>query len=154
MIPGLHQRPDQGDGAGGIAAGVGHAIVAVLIADRWLLHSSGKPKVQPSAVRCAVEASMTLTDGVADQADRLARRVVRQAEDHQVGGVEQLGPGGGVLAAFGRDRQQLEVRAADQPLADLQAGGAGLAVDENPGLTHWPIPCVVRDALRAPHHDE
>ncbi len=71
--------------------------------------------------------------GLLDQADGFARRVVGQAQDHRVGGVQQLGAGGRVLARGPGRWRSGEVVAAFQPLADLQAGGAGFAVDEDLG---------------------
>lgn len=59
--------------------------------------------------------------------------VVRQAENRDVAGVDRRGTALGVLALFGRQRDQREVSAALQPLVNLQAGGALVAVDEN----HW-----------------
>ena len=74
---------------------------------------------------------MILRRVVVDEADRLLRRIVRQAEDDGVGRVQQLGARGRVLALAGIDRDELQVAPALQPLADLQAGGAGFAVDED-----------------------
>jgi hypothetical protein len=73
-------------------------------------------------------------DAVAlDQADGLARRIVRQAEDYGVSAVEQLTPRLDVLAALRVDRDELQIAPAGEPLADLEAGGAGLAIDEHLG---------------------
>ncbi|MDT4864815.1 hypothetical protein FQZ97_995880 [compost metagenome] len=56
-----------------------------------------------------------------------------QAEDHQVHARHQFALGSGVLALLRRDAHQFDLGHRDEPLADLQAGGAGLAVDEDLG---------------------
>ena len=43
------------------------------------------------------------------------RRIVRQAQDRDVGGVQELGARGRILAALGRHRDDLDVVAAGQP---------------------------------------
>ena len=68
-----------------------------------------------------------------DHGDRFARGIVVQAQDHQVDAGHQLALGRGVLAQLGRDAHQLDLRHLLEPLANLQAGGAGLAVDEDLG---------------------
>ena len=69
--------------------------------------------------------------GVGDELHGFLRCIVRQAEDDGVGVVHQFGARGGVLAALGRDGDDLQVAALLEPLADLEAGGAGFAVDED-----------------------
>jgi hypothetical protein len=56
-----------------------------------------------------------------------------QAQDHQVDAGHQFALGRRVLAPFGRDAHQLDLRHLLQPLPDLQAGGAGFAVNEDLG---------------------
>ena len=68
---------------------------------------------------------------VLDHGHGLARRVIGQAEHREIGGVEHLGAGVRVLARALRQAQKLDIGAALEPPADLQAGGAGLAVDED-----------------------
>ena len=68
---------------------------------------------------------------VLDHGDRLARRLVGQAKDGQVGGVQHPGAGGGVLAVRFGEAQKFHVGAARQPGADLQARRTGLAIDKN-----------------------
>jgi hypothetical protein len=69
---------------------------------------------------------------VLDQGGGLARRLVGQAENRQIGPIEHLGPAVGVLPLRLRQAQELDVGPSGQPGADLQAGGAHIAVDENP----------------------
>ena len=66
---------------------------------------------------------------VLQQRDRLHRRRVGQAEEHQVGRVEELFPLLRVLALVLVDEQQLDVVPLPQALVNLEAGGALLAVD-------------------------
>jgi hypothetical protein len=73
--------------------------------------------------------------GGIDQRHRLARRVVGQAEDGEVGLVERLAPRGGVLAPGFVERDELKFAAAGEPVADFEPGGARGAVDEH-GLRH------------------
>ena len=67
------------------------------------------------------------------QRGRLAGGVVGQAEDDQVHLGHDVAPGGGVAAVFEGQAFQGDVRQSGQTLADAQAGGAGLAVDEHCG---------------------
>ena len=66
-----------------------------------------------------------------DQTRRLFRRLVRQAEDHDVDFAVELLLGGRVLARFRRQADELEAGDARELLPDLQAGGARFAVDED-----------------------
>src|SRR5690606_18069675 len=68
---------------------------------------------------------------VLDQRDALSRRVVWQAENGYVGGVEELGARGRILASLQRDRDEFDIRAAFEPRADLETGSAVFAVDED-----------------------
>ena len=56
-----------------------------------------------------------------------------QTQHHQVDGGHQLAFGLRVFAAGSVDADQLDAGHAAQTLPNLQAGGAGLAVDENLG---------------------
>ena len=67
---------------------------------------------------------------VVDQRHRLARSVFGQAENGQIGTVQHLSPGRRVLAGFLGQAESFQVIPPLQPLLDLQAGGAFLAVDE------------------------
>jgi len=68
-----------------------------------------------------------------DQRDRLARGVVVQAKHHQVDAGHQFALGGRVLSQLGGDAHEFDLRHRLQTFADLEAGGAGFAVDENLG---------------------
>ena len=68
-----------------------------------------------------------------DQRHGLARRIVVQAQHDQVHAGHQVSLGAGVLAQLGRDAHELDLGHERQALADLQAGGAGFAVNENLG---------------------
>ena len=71
---------------------------------------------------------------VGDQLDRFPCCIVRQAKDHGVRFVQQFCARRGVLAALGIDGDDLKIAATSEPLADLQARSARLAVDENLGI--------------------
>ena len=69
--------------------------------------------------------------GIGAHRDCLDRRVVGEAEDGGVRGVEKLGALGGILAIVAGERDDLDIVAAGEPVADLEAGRARLAVDED-----------------------
>ncbi len=130
---GFDQRLDQGDAAGRIAAGIGDAPGAAnggLLPFRHL----GEP-IDPAGCHAVGGAGIddlrTLGAHRVDHRHGLARRVVRQAEHHQVGRFQHLALGDRVLAALGRDRAQRDTGQPRQALADAEAGGAGFAVDED-----------------------
>jgi hypothetical protein len=60
-------------------------------------------------------------------------RCIGQAQHNDIGFGHQRLARGRVLAMIRRDREYGDMRQARQPLADLQAGRAGLAIDENRG---------------------
>jgi hypothetical protein len=68
--------------------------------------------------------------GVRDQRRRLARGGVGQAQECDIGGVEQAGAFCRVLAQLGRNAQHLDVGTLGEILVDAQAGRAFLAVDD------------------------
>ena len=93
--------------------------------------SSGKPYAQPSATLCAVEASMMTVSGsvhiaTASMAASSGRQRMAASE-----GVEKLGALGGIFAIVAGERDDLDIVAAGEPVADLEAGGARLAVDKD-----------------------
>ena len=71
---------------------------------------------------------------------RLARSIVGQAQDGHVRSLETGAAGIGILAQRMIYLDQLDIVAPGQPVADLQAGRAGLAVDED-------LMCHVRPLL-------
>ncbi len=132
---GVDQRTHQGDGAGGVAAGVAHPLRAsngFLLAWRELgkpEHPIGRRAVGGGGVDDARRAPLGERD-LGDHGGRLAGRVVVQAEDHEVDAGHELALGGRVLAPLGRDAHELDLGHVREALADEQSGGAGLAVDE------------------------
>ncbi len=68
---------------------------------------------------------------VVDQRHGFQGRRVGQAEDRHIGGVQRLAAAGGILALGLAEPQQFQIPPAGQPFGDLQAGGAGLPVDEH-----------------------
>ena len=78
--------------------------------------------------------------GVLDQAHRLHGGGVGQAEEHQIGLVDQPLSLCQVFPLVGIDGEQFNIVPLRQPLVDLQAGGALLAVDVDLGLIHAPGP--------------
>ena len=131
---GVDQRAHHGDGAGGVAARVGHAVGLghrLALAGRQF----GKPKTHAGFTRCAVEASMifgflplnwsiSATDSRAASSCR--HRITRStpAISSRLASAS-LRSSGAMLTSSMRHRCE--------PLADLQAGGAGFAVDEDLG---------------------
>jgi hypothetical protein len=65
---------------------------------------------------------------------RLFRSLIRQAEDDHIGLGHHCALGFHVLPLLRRDGDQPDGLLAFEPLADLQAGGAGLAINENGGV--------------------
>ena len=70
---------------------------------------------------------------VRDEQRGFARRGVGQAEERDVGRVQQAGALVRVLAQLGRRAQHLDVAALREVLVDAKAGRAFLAVDEDAG---------------------
>ena len=68
---------------------------------------------------------------VADERGRFARGGVGQAEERDVGRIEQPRPLAGVLAQLRRGAQHFDIAAAREVLVNAKAGRAFLAVDEN-----------------------
>jgi hypothetical protein len=66
-----------------------------------------------------------------DQRHRLTRRIVGQAQDSEVGVVERLAPGCGILAARLVERHQRKLGPSGKPIGDLESGRPGGAVDED-----------------------
>ena len=126
----LHQGRGGGDESGGVAAGVGQAFGG---ADGVLLGGGQLGKaIRPGRIGAVRRGGVDDPHvGVVDQGDRLHRSGVRQAQEHQVSGVEQLLPLRRVFALVRVDGQQGDVLPIAQPLVDLQAGGTRLAVNVN-----------------------
>jgi hypothetical protein len=133
--PGLHQRPQQQDGTGRVAAGVGDARGGRdprRLLRRELRQAIGPVRVHP--VRGAgIQQLGRICAQRGGQRRALLGGVVGQAEHHQVHLGHQRLPRLRILAASRVDGADGDMWQQIQPLADLQAGGAGLAVDEHRG---------------------
>ena len=68
---------------------------------------------------------------IVNQGHRFTCRVVRQAQEGDVGGVDQALALGDILALLRINAQYLDIGTARQILVDLQARCAFLAVDKN-----------------------
>ena len=127
--PGVHERAKPGDGPLRPAARVADATRP---ADRvGLLGPDLGEAVGPALARAVGGGGVDDPHRVAlDQRCALARRTVGQAQDRDVRGVQQAPALLDVLALARIDLEQGQVGAPGEPLADLQARRAGLAVDE------------------------
>jgi len=130
--PGIDQRPQGRDGTGGPAAGVGDAGGA---ADRvaLALRQFGKAigPVRGDAKGGGGVDQPGLQPGRGRRGGNVFRSRVGQAEDGNLSLGKGGQPRGIVLAQGGVDADQADVGALFQPLADLQAGRADIAVDEH-----------------------
>ncbi|MDT4821170.1 hypothetical protein FQZ97_543330 [compost metagenome] len=132
------QRAQQRDGAGGIAARVAHA--QGLRNQPALVRIHFGKAVHPSRVRAMRRTGVDHADRrIHDGSRRLARRLVGQAQDRHVAGVDGLGAALRVLAFGLGQRHQLQVGSPVQAFMDLQARGALVAVDENKRFGHGAI---------------
>ena len=86
---------------------------------------------------------------VVDEGHRLHGGGVWQAEEDQVGRVEELLPLGGVLALVLVDQKKLDVLPGGQAVVYLQAGGALLAVDVYFRLVHMLLLLYLRWAVNS-----
>ena len=100
---------------------------------RWSGASSGRPKAQPAGGAVRGAGVDQAGRRVGDERGRFARRRVGQAQEGDIGGVEQARAFGRVLALVGVDAQHLDV-ALREILVDAQAGRAFLAVDKTRGI--------------------
>ncbi|MNL27759.1 hypothetical protein D3C87_1493680 [compost metagenome] len=128
--PRLDQGAQQGDGARGVAAGVADPL--------GLRDHVGLPRAHlRKPVHPTRRGAMRRT-GVDDahrrvhhRRRRLARRLVRQAQDGHVTGVDGVGTALRILAFGLGQRQQAQVGTAVQTFMNLQAGGALVAVNKD-----------------------
>ena len=124
----LHQRRDRADKARGVAAGVGHplgrrnGLPLPLLQLRETVDPAGSGAVGGGGVDDPGV-------GIVHQGHGLPGRRVRQAEKHNIRRVHELFPLLRVLALGLVDQQQVDVRPEGQPVVDLQARGALLAVN-------------------------
>ena len=82
--------------------------------------------------RCVDDAHV----GVLDELRRLDGALVGQAEEHDVGSVQELAPLFDVVTLVLVDSKQLQVVARADALVDLQPRRAALSVDIYPGCGH------------------
>jgi hypothetical protein len=130
---GVDQRPQDGDGARRIAARVGDAVggqklLAVVLGH---LGEAIGPAVGHAMGSAGVDHDGV---GVTQRRHQLLGRGVGQAEHGDVGGLGDLGALAEILAVGHRQLEQLDVGPVLEPVEDLQAGGAVLAVDKDLGL--------------------
>ena len=123
----LHQRAGNADKAAGIAAGHCHAAG---IFDFFLLARQLREAVVPCGIGAEGGGGVQHLHVRAQQGHDFFRSCIRQAEEGKVGRIDDLCPLVHILAPFGRDRQQLDLRAGCQTVGNAQAGGAGRAINK------------------------
>ena len=126
--PQLHQRPRDADKAAGIAAGHRHAAG---IFDLLLLALQLRETVVPRCIGAEGRGGVQHLDVGAEKRHDLFGRRIRQAEEGEVGGVDDLRPLVHILASLRRDAQQLNVRPGGQTVGDAQARRARRTVDKD-----------------------
>ena len=136
---GVGQGAGQEDEAGGIAAGIAdpRRVPDPVAPMRVELGQTVDPAIRDAVCRARIQHPYMVAR---NESDRLARRVVGQTEDHDIGLVQVPAPHLRVLARGLRNLHERHVVARRQPIADLEPGGARLAVDE-----------YVRHCFQTPH---
>ena len=124
----LHQRAGNADKAAGIAAGHCHAAG---VFDFFLLARQLREAVVPCGIGAEGGGGVQHLHVRAQQRHNLFGCRIRQAEEGEVGGVDDLRTLVHILAALGGNGQQLDLRACNQPVGNAQAGGAGGAINKN-----------------------
>ena len=151
---GVNQRAYQGNGAGGVATGVGDAACAL---HGGLLAGGQFGKAVDPAGRGAVRRRGVNDLGAGLAAGRchgvndghgFSGSVIMQAQNDHIDPGHQRAFGSRVFAQFGGNAHQLDAGHVLQPFTDLQARGAGFAVDKNFG--HGVCSCL-RGAWRLMH---
>ncbi len=107
--------------------------LAARIRSRWSARELGqaeRPAARGPVCRAGVDEAGAR---IGDEGDRLACRRVGQAQEGDVGGVQQARTLARILAQLGRGAQHLDIAALGEVLVDAKAGRAFLAVDENAG---------------------
>ena len=130
--PRRHQWPRQRQKAGGPAAGIGHALGRRdgFVTVRRKLREAIGPAISHAVGGGSVNHPHTR---IINQGHGFTRRVVRQAQDHQIGIVERLLARAGIFAVGIAEGDQRKLAAPRKPFADLKPRGACRAVYENPG---------------------
>ena len=132
--PPLHQRPDQGQKAGGVAPRVGHPFGA-----RNLLPLAGELRESVHPARGHPVGGGAVDDpgvGICHQLHCLHGGGVRQAQKHDIRRIHQPRPLGVVLPLFLFDQQKLDVLPGGQAVANLEARGALPAVNIHSRSAH------------------
>ncbi len=125
---GLDQRRDQRDEPGGVAPRIADAQRTRhgVAADQF-----GKA-ISPACRDAVCGGGVDHAGGVVgDHRHRRHSRIVRQAQDHEIGGVECFCPRRIVLAAGFGQGDQGKFAATREPIGDFQPGRADCAVDEH-----------------------
>ena len=133
---GFDQRAQEPDRAGGIAPGVadlGGSGDAFGLARHHLGKSVGPLRVYPMR-GAGVEQLGHVRPEPVGQRHRLARRLVRQAQDDEIDLGHHVAARRDILPLRRREAAQRDLRQRLEPRGDAKAGRAGLAVDEHAGL--------------------
>ena len=133
--PGIHQRPHGQNEGRGVATGVGDAL-AIADALALVCVQLGQA-VGPGRVHAVGRAGVDDTGGgVVDQGHRFAGGCVGQAQEGDVGRVQQPRPLGRVLAQRRVDAQHRDITTPAQILVDLQTGRSFLSIYKDLVNTH------------------
>ncbi len=133
---GIHERPQQRHRAGRITAGVrdfSRRPDLVGLVGREFRKTIGPVAGDPKGRRRIQHLGAGSSHAV-DQRDRLARGVIRQAEDDEVHLLHQRALRLRILALVLGNVPEHDVVLQAQPLANAKARGPGCAVDEHGGL--------------------
>ncbi len=128
----IDQRPDQGDGARRVAAGVRHHARRPdrrLLPDRQFGKAVGP--VRRGAMRGRGVEHLRAVRHRGDQRGGLAGGLVGQAQDDEIDLGQQRALGLDALAVGVGQALQHDIAASGEALPDAEPGGAGLAVDED-----------------------
>jgi hypothetical protein len=128
--PGTDQGLDQREETRGIAAGIGYPLCAAQMVPP-AFEDFGEAE-RPAGCRPVRGGGINHAGPViVDQADRLDRGVIGEAEDDDIGVVQHLAPGSGILPTRLIDFEDREFRAPRQPLPYFKAGCAVATINEN-----------------------
>ena len=132
---GIHQRPHGQNEGRGVAAGVGDTLAvadALALLRVQLGQAVGPGRVHPVG-RAGVDDA---GGGVVDQGHRFAGSCIGQAQEGDIGRVQQPRPLGRILAQRRVDAQHRDIAAPAQILVNLQTGRSFLSIHENLVNTH------------------
>ena len=130
---GIDERPQDGDRAGGVAAGIGdppRRRDAPRLSLFEFRKTVGPGWIDP--VRGGrVEDAGAFVAEAGDDGGGLARRLVGKAQDRDIDRRQDFGLRARILAVFRRNRNEFDVRRAQKLFADFEACRSRLAVDED-----------------------